>query len=109
MRCSNTLKSWLLRGESGVSVKLCDHPEHRHHALLYLLELSVCPLRDSVNEPDKMLLGCSTLSGSLSLNGCKLSLMVSPSLLLCYPILSLLSDKLLKERGELGRLSHLGL
>ena len=56
-----------------------------------------------------MLLGCSTLSGSLPLNGCKLSLMGSPGLLLCYPILSLLSDKLLKERGELGRLSHLGL
>ena len=93
-----------------MSVKLCNHPEHRHHALLHLLELSVCPLRDSVNEPDKTLLGCITLSGSLPLNGCKLSLMGSPGLLLlCYPILSLLSDKPLKGRGELGRLSHLGL
>ena len=56
-----------------------------------------------------MLLGCSTLSGSLPLNSCKLSLMGSPGLLLCDPILSLLSDKLLKEKGELERLSHLGL
>src|SRR6185436_15845820 len=73
LRCSNTLKSWLswlLRGESDVSVKLCNHPEHRHHALLHLLELSVYPLRNSVNKPDKALLGCSTLSGSLPLNGC---------------------------------------
>ena len=40
----STLKSWLswlLSGESGVSVKLCNHSEHRHHALLHLLELSV--------------------------------------------------------------------
>jgi len=71
--------------------------------------LSVYPLRDSVNEPDKMLLGCSTLSGGLPLNGCKLSLMGSPGLLLSDPILSLLSDKLLEERDEMGRLSHLGL
>ena len=92
-----------------MSVKLCDHPEHRHHAVLHLLELSICPLRDSFNEPDKTLLGCSTLSGRLPLNGCKLSLMGSPGLLLCYPILSLLSDKLLKERGELRWLSHLEL
>jgi hypothetical protein len=48
------------------------------------------------------------LSGSLPLNGYKLSLMGSPGLL-CDPILSLLSDKLLKERGKLRRLSHLGL
>ena len=59
--------------------------------------------------PTKTLLGCSTLSDNLPLNGCKLSLMGSPGLLLCYLILSLLSDKLLKERGELGQLSHLGL
>ena len=90
------MKSWLLRGESGVSVELCNHPEHRHHPLLHLLELSVCPLRDSIDKPDKPLLRCSTLSGGLSLYRCKLSLMGSPSLLLCYPILSLLSDKLLK-------------
>ena len=46
LRCSNTLKSGLLLlwGESGVRVKLGDHPEHLHHALLHLLELSVCPL-----------------------------------------------------------------
>jgi len=60
------------------------------------MELSVCPLRDSVDKPDKPLLRCSTLSGGLSLNGCELGLMGSPGLLLCYPILSLLSDKLLK-------------
>ena len=54
-----------------------------------------------------MLLGCSTLSDSLPLNGYKLSLMGSPGLLLCDPILSLLGNKLLKKRGELGRLSHL--
>jgi hypothetical protein len=35
--------------------------------------------------------------------------MGSPGLLLSDPILSLLSKKLLKERGELGRLSDLGL
>ena len=91
-----------------MSVKLCDHPEHRHHALLHLLELSVCPLRDSFDKPDKTLLGYSTLSSGLSLNRCKLSLMGSPGLLLSDPILSLLSNKLLKKRGELGRLSHLG-
>ena len=98
LRCSNTLKSWLswlLRGESSVSVELYNHSEHRHHALLHLLELSVCPLRDSVDKPDKTLLGCSTLSGGLPLNRCKLSRMGSPGLLLCDPILSLLSDKLL--------------
>ena len=92
-----------------MSVQLCDHPEHCHHALLHLLELSVYPLRDPVNKLDKPLLHCSTLSGSLSLNGCEQDLMGSPGLLLCYPILSLLSNKLLKKRGELGWLSHLGL
>ena len=61
------------------------------------------------NKPDKTLLGCSTLSGGLPLNRCKLSPMGSPGLLLSDLILSLLSDKLLNERGELGRLSHLGL
>ena len=71
-----------------MSVQLCDHPEHRHHALLHLLELSVCPLRDSINKPDKTLLGCSPLSGVLPLYSSKLSLMGSPGLLLCNPILS---------------------
>ena len=56
-----------------------------------------------------MLLCCSTLSGGLPLYRCKLSLMGSPGLLLSDPILSLLSNKLLKERGKIGRLSHLGL
>ena len=80
-------------------VKLRDHPEHSHHPLLHLLELSVCPLRDSVDKPDKPLLRCSTLSGGLPLYRCKLSLMGSPGLLLCDPILSLLGNKLLKKRS----------
>jgi hypothetical protein len=90
-------------------VQLRDHPEHRHHALLHLLKLSVCPLRYAINEPNKTLLSRSSLSGGLSLYLGKLCLVGSPGLLLSYPILSLLSDKLLEERGQLGRLSHLGL
>jgi hypothetical protein len=96
--------------------KLTDHAEHSHHALLNLLELRVCPLSDSVNEADIPLLRCGTLSGSHPLYSSELGLVCSPGLLLLLsdplyrePILSLLTDKLLKKRGELGRLSHLGL
>ena len=82
--------------------------------MLHLLKLSVYPLSDSVKKTDKLLLSYGMISGSLPLDGSELGLVCSPGLLLLLPhplcresILSLLTDKLLKKRGELGRLSHL--